>query len=177
MPELHATRALDLPLEVIWPFIADLDHWAPMLKGYVAHEKQSQTRSIWTLTGELGPFSKTIQVQVTVTEWVDAQRVSFALEGIDENVQATGTLELSEEAPLLPPRGFWRRLLDWLLRRHALPVRSGKSHVTFRFAIEAGGPMGPMINAMLGPYAEAVVEELMEQVSQHLLGQHPVTKA
>ena len=147
-----------------------MDNWAPMLKGYVAHEKSSATKSVWTLTGDLGPFTKTIHVDVTVTEWVEAKRVSFSLVGLDENVQATGTLELTEEQPVIPPRTWWQRLLDFLLRRPVRLPEPTASHVVFTFSIEAGGPMGPMINAMLGPYADAVATELLEKVAGRLEG-------
>jgi len=176
MPQITASRAVDLPLNVIWPFVAEMDNWAPMLKGYVAHEKSSATKSVWTLTGDLGPFTKTIHVDVTVTEWVDAERVAFSLVGLDENVQATGTLALMEERPELPPRTWWQRLLDFLLRRRVALPQAAESHVVFTFNIEAGGPMGPMINAMLGPYADAVATELLDKVSAHLAGQAKAVK-
>ena len=170
MPTIKAAREVDLPLASIWPFVAEMDNWAPMLKGYVDHEKKNDTKSVWTLTGDLGPFTKTIHVDVTVTEWVDAERVAFSLKGVEQDVSATGCLELSEEMPEMPPRTWWQRLLDVLFRRTPALPKPSASHVIFTFDINAGGPMGPMINAMLGPYADAVASELMEKISAHLEG-------
>ena len=113
---------------------------------------------------------KTIRVAVKVTEWLDAERVAFTLDGIDQEVRARGCLELTEERPELPPRTWWQRLIDFLLRREVALPSSGASHVVFTFAIDAGGPMAPMINAMLGPYADAVAYELLEKVAGHLEG-------
>ena len=73
-------------------------------------------------------------------------------------------LELGGEAL---ERTGWQRFWDWLLRRQ---VSDGTSHVTFTFAIDAGGPMGPMINPMLGPYADAVARDLLASVAAHLEG-------
>ena len=166
MPEVVATAAVDQPLAVVWEFVRDMNRWAPLVKGYVDHEQSSDTESVWALTGDLGPFSKTIQLKVRITEWVEPIRVAFEMEGVTELVTATGALDLSEE---VPPRSGWQRFWDWLLRRE---VSQGTSHVTFTFGISAGGPMGPMINPMLGPYSDAVARELLANVVAWLEGDH-----
>jgi hypothetical protein len=156
-----------------------MDQWAPMLEGYEAHDKQSDTDSVWTLRGDLGPFSKTVKLKVQITEWTppsgEAGRVAFTLEGIDEVVTGSGAFDLSEDVPPPPPeppaRSLWQRLMDWLLGRSPeLPQTTGPTtcHVVFTFTVDAGGPMGPMINAMLGPYAEQVAQGLLEAVGAHL---------
>jgi carbon monoxide dehydrogenase subunit G len=166
MPEVVATVAVDRPLSGVWAFVRDMNQWAPFVKGYVGHEQSSDTDSVWTLTGDLGPFSKTIELKVRITEWVEMERVAFEMEGVTELVTATGALDLAQEAPF---RTQWQRFWDWLLRREVSP---GTSHVTFTFGISAGGPMGPMINPMLGPYADAVARELLASVAAHLEGDH-----
>jgi carbon monoxide dehydrogenase subunit G len=176
VPEVRAAASVDRPISEIWPWIADMDNWAPMLRGYQSHTKESDTESIWTLTGELGPMSKTIELRVSIVEWKDGERVAFELTGIGEPVSGHGAFDLHEDAPpepVAPPaRSWWRRLLDWLRRvpppLPAPPPKPCASHVVFTFAIEAGGPMGPMINAMLGPYAEAVANELLASVAESM---------
>ena len=173
MPEVRAAASVDRPIAAIWPWIAEMDNWAPMLRGYQSHTKESDTESIWTLTGELGPMSKTIKLKVSIVEWTEGQRVAFELVGIGEPVSGHGAFDLHEDAPPEPPappvRSWWQKLLDWL-RRAPPPLpppapEPSASHVVFTFAIEASGPMGPMINAMLGPYAEAVAAELLASVA------------
>lgn len=173
MPDVVVSRGVDRPLSEVWAFVEDMDHWAPMLKGYVAHAKVDDRASEWTLSGELGPFSRTVKLSVRITEWTDQKRVAFELEGLDEAVSGGGSFDLSETRPELPmpaPRPWWRRMFDWLFGAPPPPppAAPAKSHVTFSFAIHALGPMGPMIDALLGPYAEAVAHDLLDTVGSHL---------
>lgn len=177
MPEVRVTASVNKPVEAVWPWVREMDNWAPMLRGYQAHRKESDTESVWTLTGDLGPMSKTIDMAVLITEWVDGTRVAFTLEGIGEAVSARGAFDITEDAPpplpAPPPRGLLARIIDWLFGRTPPPLalpEPAESHVIFTFSIEAGGPMGPMINAMLGPYAEAVATELLESVATAVRG-------
>ncbi len=165
MPEVHASAPVNRPLPEVWAFVSEMDNWAPMLKGYQKHEKQSETESTWTLNGDLGPFSKVVDMKVEVVEWADSERVTFTLEGITEVFTGKGSLELGSEAA---PRTAWERFWDWLLRRE-LP--QGDVFAIFNFQIDAGGPMGPMINPMLGPYAKLVAEDLVTSVAARLLAQ------
>lgn len=175
MPEVRATRSVDLPLSEIWAFVEDFDNWAPLLQGYESHETKSERESSWALTGDLGPFSKTVHLDVEITEWEAGKRVAFTLQGTDEQVSGSGAFDLHEDAPPPPPepppRSLFQRFLDWILGRKAEPLAlpgPSTSHVVFSFAIDAGGPMGPMINAMLGPYAESVAQGLLDAVGEKL---------
>lgn len=173
MPEVRCERNVAGSLAEVWPFVADVDRWAPLMTGYVDHEHTGEGRDmVWTLRGDLGPMSRTVKLKVAITEWVDAETVAFELEGIDEAVKGSGAFVLSEEAPPPPPepppRSWWQRLVDWFTgRKPELPAPSepGTIHVAFTFTIDAQGPMGPMINAMLGPYAETVAENLLRDVA------------
>ena len=169
MPRIAASGRIEKPLGEVWDFIKEMDNWAPMLKGYVKHQKQSDTDSVWTLSGDLGPFSKTVDMKVQVTEWLEGERVAFSLEGVTEVVNGNGTLEVSVEAP---PRSRWQRFWDWLLRRNvdAGGQKAGSVYLQFSLAIDVGGPMGPMVNPMLGPYSNAVANELLASVTRHLVG-------
>ena len=170
MPEVVARRELPCPLGEVWGFVKDMDNWAPMLKGYVKHEKQTEKDSVWSLSGDLGPFSKTVDFKVRVTEWLDAERVAFELEGVTEQVTGHGALDLGGSQPPAIQRSLWQRILDWF-RGHSPVPEPGETQLTFTFAIEAGGPMGPMINPMLGPYSDAVAQGLLESIARHLEGE------
>ena len=168
MPEVTAQTVVDRPLSEVWDFVAEMDNWAPMLKGYLGHKKHSDTQSTWTLTGDLGPFTKTIEVAVEVTDWVEADRVAFELTGITEQVRGEGALSLGMDAPEL---SAWQRLWAWLLGRSPVAgPAQGSANLRFTFAINALGPMGPMINPMLGPYADAVAKDLLKKVAAHITG-------
>jgi carbon monoxide dehydrogenase subunit G len=168
MPEVRAHTVIPRPAAEVWDFVQEMDNWAPMLRGYVAHEKHSDTQSTWTLTGELGPFTKTIDVAVHVTEWVQGERVVFELNGITEQVRGQGALRLNMDAPT---PSAWQRFWSWLLgRAPAAAAGAGAASLSFTFVIDALGPMGPMINPMLGPYADAVAKDLLEKVAAHIGG-------
>lgn len=174
MPAVVATRRVARPRDEIWRFVSDMDRWAPMLQGYVAHQRQSETDSVWTLQGDLGPFSRRVTLRVQLTEVTAPERITFILVGVGEDARGSGTFQLTEPPPEiadLPPRPWWRRLLDWLLRRvppsPAAPA-ARSTDVRFTFLIDAGGPMAPMINALLGPFADEVARDLVDRVGAHL---------
>ena len=62
--------------------------------------------------------------------------------------------------------------MAWLGRREIVHELGGTG-VSFTFSIEAQGPMAPMINAMLAPYAQQVAEKLLDTVAEHLEGSDP----
>lgn len=170
MPEVSAQRSVARPLDDIWRFVEDLDAWAPLVRGYRTHAQLDDRRSRWTLAGELGPFSREVELDVQITEWEEARRVAFTMTGITEVVQASGAFDLSETRPPAVLRPWWRRLLDWFTGRRA-PAEAGEgiaSHVTFTFSIAAGGPMGPLVDPMLGPYAALVAQDLLDAVGHRL---------
>ena len=172
MPEVVASRSCARPQPEIWAFVQDMDKWAPMLPGYAGHEVLSETDSTWLLEGDLGPFTKTVKLAVHITERTAMHRIAFEVVGVGEDARGGGTFVLREQrvdTPPPPPRTWWQRLVDWLFgRQPALPPPPGATEVTFTFRIEAGGPMGPMINALLGPFAEQVARELVDRVGAHL---------
>ncbi len=175
MPEVRAERSVGRGLHAVWPVVEDLDAWAPCMPGYVSHQRIDDELSEWTLRGDLGPFSRTVKVAVRITEWTAPHRVAFTLEGLDEAVHGEGVFELSEntiaagELPAPVERAWWRRLLSWLLGGSppapSAPAGVGTTHVVFTFSIAALGPMGPMIDALLGPWSEVVAERLLNDVA------------
>src|SRR6185295_18965486 len=125
MPEVEYTTTLNIPREVIWDFVNDMNNWAPFLTGYQRHEILSDTDSIWWLKGDVGILSRTVQLKAHVVEWNGPARVAFTLTGMNEEVAGGGELTMArtgETAVALPPRrGLFRRMLDaifrWFVRR------------------------------------------------------------
>jgi carbon monoxide dehydrogenase subunit G len=117
-------------------------------------------------------------------------RVSFTLTGVNEVVDGGGTLVLRRAdtavtpAPGKPALGLFRRILGALARLvHRLahgsappaalpePTHAGEGvalELTLR--MEAGGPAGPLVNAMLGPALEPAVEDLASKIAARLQG-------
>jgi len=179
------------PLDAVWAFVSDMNNWAPFLTGYQRHQIIDATDSLWTLKGEVGILSRIVELRAHVTEWVEPQKVSFTLTGVNEDVDGGGTLILRRAtaaapkapAPETPRPGWLRRLLGALARflfrlTHrddlapslpAAPSAPGEGvELEFTLRMDAGGPAGPLVNAMLGPALEPAVEDLAKKIAAHL---------
>jgi carbon monoxide dehydrogenase subunit G len=188
MPEVTYSTTMALTPEQIWAFVKDMNNWAPFLTGYRKHEIIDATDSIWTLRGDVGILSRTVQFKAHVTEWDGPRRVSFTLTGMNEVMEGGGCLEMEAGAApaVAPPKaGLWRRLLDAIARfffrrmHGAGPQRALKgegggtlSRLTFTLRMDAGGPTGPLVNAMLGPALFPAAEDLANKIAAHLESVH-----
>jgi len=180
--EVEYSAATRLPRQAIWDFVRELDHWAPFVTGYRSHQKLGPDDSLWTLKGDLGVLSRMLTFKVRVTEWSGPERVRFELEGVNEPMRGEGCFELAADAGApAPARGPGRRLFEWLarllfrLRHGGAPRRSppggpGATRLTFRLRLDPGGPMAPMVNAMLAPLLAPAAESLAERILASLEG-------
>jgi hypothetical protein len=140
----------------------------------------------------VGILSRIVRLRAHVTEWNGPERVSFTLKGLNEVVEGDGTLTMRRHVPGDPPRAakrpnVFRRALNavfrWLFRRihgklPALPAsdRPPASELTFRLRMDAGGPTGPLVNAMLAPALLPAAEDLAKKIALHLEGQAPTSQ-
>jgi carbon monoxide dehydrogenase subunit G len=173
----------------IWEFVREMDHWAPFLTGYQSHEKQSESESIWTLKGDVGVLARTLRFRVLVTEWAGPERVTFALKGMNEPMTGEGSFRIESLAgdaagapalPTPPPRAsglaaLWERIVRFFFRRargpalvRAEPVGAPATRMIFRLRIDPGGPMAPMIDALMKPAMAAAAEDLAQRIVAHL---------
>lgn len=193
MPEVEYSTSMALPTAVVWEFVKDMNNWAPMLTGYQKHEILDDTDSVWTLKGDVGILSRVVRLQAHVTEWIDQERVVFTLTGLNEKVDGGGVLLMEEVKPEAPAatvakpkrRWFGRRFLDWFARRvfkrmhgdgpkrlAAAEAGSAQAKLTFTLRMDAGGPTGPLVNAMLGPALLPAAEDLANKIAAHLEREH-----
>ncbi len=196
MPEVAYSTRMHLAPEAIWEFVKDMNNWAPFLTGYQKHEILSETDSIWTLKGDVGVLSRMVQLKAQVTEWNGPARVSFTLTGLNEQVDGGGTLVMGAvtddaPAPVAVKKGLWRRFVDALFRRLFRMMHGGgparaqlgpaagrpTSELTFTLRMDAGGPTGPLVNAMLAPALLPAAEDLANKIAAHLEKVHGVTDA
>ncbi|HEX7670128.1 MAG TPA: SRPBCC family protein [Polyangiaceae bacterium] len=195
MPEVQYTTRVPLPVTEVWEFVKDMNNWAPMLTGYQKHEPLNETDSVWTLKGDVGVLARTVRLKAHVTEWNGPERVTFTLSGLNEPVEGGGTLAMTEEngaPPAMAARqGLLERALAGLFRflhrlRHGAPpeLRAGPklaggrtAQLTFTLRMEASGPTGPLVNAMLGPVMLPAAEDLAKKIASHLEKTHGRTPA
>jgi carbon monoxide dehydrogenase subunit G len=194
VPEAEYATTSRLPVEVIWDFVRDMDHWAPFVTGYQSHQKEGERDSLWVLRGDVGALSRRVVFRVHVTEWAGPSRVAFSLDGVNEPLTGEGAFRLEREgeapvtpAGVAPPRlGLLGRLLEaalrwWLRAFGGRPGRAtrpdagdgaGATRLGFRLRIEPGGPMAPMLSALIAPALRPAAEDLAERILAHLEAQH-----
>jgi carbon monoxide dehydrogenase subunit G len=201
--EAEYTTSARLPIEAIWEFVREIDHWAPMLVGYQSHRKEGPDDSVWVLKGDLGVMTRRVEIRVHVTEWAGPHRVAFALTGLNEPLTGSGEFRMESAGergaaagssdPAKPAkRGPFARLLDtlarWLFRlvhgraeraagTSAGPAAStapaqGLATLGFRLCLEPGGPMAPMLDAMMKPALRPAAEDLANRIVAELEMRH-----
>lgn len=188
MPEAEYSTTAQLPVPVIWDFVREMDNWAPFLRGYQSHEKQSDTDSVWVLKGDVGMVTRTVKFQVHIDEWGEPSLVRFTLKGMNEPMEGGGEFRLAadaaEGAAVAPPKlGWFQRFVRWLYRlfagktERAAPAASGAgvSRLHFQLRVQPGGPMGPMVDALMKPLMLPVAEELADRIMAELEGRHGQT--
>jgi len=189
----YTTTAL-LPVETIWEYVRDMDNWARFLRGYQSHQIESDSDSLWTLKGDVGVLSRTLQFRVHVTEWAGPERVTFELEGLNEPMRGGGSfyMERYEEegatapgAPEASPerKGLLLRAAEAIARFFlrlfggGAPERAetagagpgaGMAKLTFALRLQPGGPMAPMVDAMMRPLLLPTAEELANKIMADL---------
>ncbi len=201
MPEAIHTLRVALPPEAVWDFVKDMNKWAPMLTGYQKHTIVTETKSLWTLKGDVGILSRTVELEVNITEWAGPDRVRFTLTGLNEAVSGEGQFEIraiavagsaaaaaAASAPVAAKAelSWWQKLVErfarWFLGRQgggqaALPAApraavTAGSELAFTLMMEAGGPTAPLVNAMLEPALIPATEDLAQRIVTHLEKQH-----
>ena len=182
MAEVEHVATTGLPIETIWEFVRDLDNWAAFVTGYQTHTVHGEADSEWTLKGDVGVLVRTLEFRVHVTEWAGPERVRFSLEGLNEEMSGEGSFHIdrAEDGGAAPERkGRVARLLEWIARlfmarrppaqREATPT-TGATRLRFALRIDPGGPMAPMIDAMMKPAMAVAAQDLASRIVAHLEG-------
>ena len=200
MPQCTHSTIVHAPLSTTWAFVAEMDNWAPLLTGYQGHEKHDEKVSTWRLRGDVGMLSREVELRVEITDWREGERVDFTLSGVNEQVDGDGTFTITSHQEDTAPnpdsdgdpvatevgdnasRGWFASFFVWLARllfraqhgqQKALQaVVDEHVQLQFRLRMEAGGPMAPMINAMLQPAILPATEDLAVKIANRVLQIH-----
>ena len=189
MPETEVATTARLPIETIWEFVREMDHWAPYLTGYQSHRKESDTDSLWVLKGDVGVLTRTLEFRVHVTEWAGPHRVAFTLEGLNEPLRGSGEFRIEPcegeggvaQGPVAR-RAWLARIFDALSRSlfrlfhggvgrgsgERSAAGEGMARLSFRLRLDPGGPMAPMVSAMMKPALRPAAEDLAQKIVAHL---------
>lgn len=136
MPSVEHETVVEAPLQVVWDYIKDMGNWAPFLEGYQNHEEINDTESIWILEGDVGVLCRIVKMKITITEWVEHEKVAFSIKGISERATGGGVfLASAGDTPDI-------------------------SNLYFKLTINAGGAIGPVVNIIMKPMLKPVAEKM-----------------
>jgi carbon monoxide dehydrogenase subunit G len=146
MPSVEHTATVNAPIEVVWQYLEKMANWAPYLKGYQKHEEENDKESIWTLKGDMGVLARVVQIRITITEWVEPEKVGFKIDGITERVTGKGTFI-------------------------ATPESNDATKLFFEFTINAGGLIGPVANVLMKPMLKPVASDMGDNIKKDVEAQ------
>lgn len=150
MPSVEHEIVVNAPLQVVWDFIEDMGNWAPFLEGYQKHEEINDTESIWILKGDVGVLCRIVKMKITITEWLEQEKVAFSIKGISERATGEGIFLAS---PGNTP---------------------GTSNLYFQFTLDAGGAIGPVVNIVMKPRLKPVAEKMAVNIKEVVEGNYKV---
>jgi carbon monoxide dehydrogenase subunit G len=130
----------------VWALVRRYDVWADLFPGYQGHRVLSPRVSVWTVRGDVGMFSRVVEAEVEVVQ--ETPSVRFTIAGVSERFRGEGRFDV-------------------------VPLDAGRSRLAFALELSAGGPMAPLIDAllkarlpaMLEAFAPALARRLEEQVA------------
>lgn len=132
-------------LDQVWAFVSDMGNWAAQMPGYQSHEMINADDSAWTLNVDLGPFQRSIVVDVHVSRWQAPNEVDFEVKGRYEPFTGSGAFRAARDG--------------------------SRTRITLDFGAEPGGSMARMIAPLVGPVLERVAGEFSANLASALGGE------
>ncbi|MFK9094515.1 CoxG family protein [Bacillus salipaludis] len=143
MPSELQHVELDIPIEVIWDFIRDENNWAPLVPGYIQHEKINDRQISWEFKSDLVVMKKKVTLVIDIKEWNEPDKVCFELKRKNEKYIGEGYFE-------------------------AKALNRNKTRVTGFLEINATGPMGSLANSLFKKAIQITDEEVAVAISSKL---------
>ncbi|WP_251553788.1 CoxG family protein [Neobacillus muris] len=144
MPTGKHQVEINVPIDVIWDFVKDIDNWAPLVPNYIAHEKLSDRTSTWEFKSEIGILKKKISLVIDIKEWIEPTKVYFTLKGQSEKYFGEGYFE-------------------------AKAINHTKTKLTGFLEVNVNGKLGSAVNSKLESALPEAVEEMAIAISSKLL--------
>lgn len=141
MPVGKHQEIISLPIEKVWLFVKDMDNWAPLIPGYISHQKLTERESTWEFYQDIGIIKKKISLLVTIQEWIEPSKVTFNLKGLSDKFSGSGYF-LAE------------------------PMGKNKTSITGFLEIKAEGALGKVINKALKTSIPKTAHEITTAISE-----------
>ena len=152
MPEGFHTLVVRASPRAVWEFVREMENWARLLPGFQGLVKIDDRESLWTVRGDLGVVSRVVEFRVHITESIEPSKVCFRLQGTNENVTGGGTFR-------------------------AASASDSSATLEFQLALEAGGTMGAMVNALMVPVLPRLVAGFAETIGREIEKQYREPRA
>ena len=149
MPEITYATTMAAPRATVWEFVRDMNNWAPLTRGYQEHEILNDRESVWTVKGDLGPISRITKFHVTITEWVEGEKVAFTVKGLNEPINGQGAINIAD-------------------------AEASSTAIQGNATIEMGGTLGPVVNHLIVPFVEEGADELVTKIVIAVTGDETV---
>ena len=139
------THIVEVPvgIENVWDFVSDMEKWAKLVPGYNAHEMIDEKHSTWTFKGNVGVLKKTVEVEITILEWLAPTKVTFELQGLSDNFSGNGYF-LAES------------------------IDADHTKMTGYLEVKAGGLAGPVLNPIFKPIVPKATQMLTDRVANKI---------
>ncbi|MEH7177416.1 CoxG family protein [Neobacillus vireti] len=143
MPSEKQQIELAIPINVIWDFIRDENNWAPLVPGYIKHERINDHLITWEFKSDLGIMKKKVSLVIDIKEWNEPARVSFELKRTNEKYIGEGYFE-------------------------AQAINKNKTLLIGFLEINASGPLGSLANSLFKNAVPKSTEEVTAAISSKL---------
>lgn len=143
MPSSKHIVELDVPYDKVWAFIEDLQNWAPLMPGYIAHRIVNEQEATWEFLGDFGFMKKKVSLKIERIIRVEPSMVTFDLEGLQDNIDGSGYFEIQAG-------------------------NEGNARLIGQLDISAGGFMGAMVNNVLKTFVPDTTAQLVEAIKSEL---------
>lgn len=138
---------LELPIEVVWDFVKDMDNWASFIPGYIQHGKLNNHLFTWEFKSNIGILKKKVNLVIDIKEWNEPNKVSFDFKGRSEKYYGEGYFE-------------------------ATALNKNKTKLIGFMEINACGAMESVFNYVLKTALPKSAEEMARAISSKLMDLH-----
>lgn len=131
---------VNVPIRFVWEFVSNINHWAPLVPGYIDHNIINKKESTWCFKSDIGIMKKKIELKVDITSWQEPSKVTFNLTGLNEKFSGHGFFTVEA-------------------------INQQKSLMTGHLEMKAEGIMAKMANAIIQSSLPETTAELTEAVA------------
>jgi carbon monoxide dehydrogenase subunit G len=129
--------------EAVWAFCETPANWVELIPGYVSHDAVGDSRTVWKVQVDLGPFTRLVEAEATVTEVIPLECVRFTLQGSDATPFKGGGEVRAATA-------------------------DGATTIHIEVTMSPQGPLGPVVNAVASPVLPRVITAFADALTEKL---------